>query len=638
MTRTLSNLALCASITILTIPTDAFAGGRGGGYRGGGGGGMERGGYGGGGGGMERGGYGGGMSHSPSFSQPRSQSSSSAAEGRNPYQNDDGSRSRNSSSNSSNGGAAAAGAGYSNRNQPSNAGAAAAGAGYSNRNQPSNAGAAAAGAGYSNRNQPSNAGAAAAGAGYSNRNQPSNAGAAAAGAGYSNRNQPSNAGAAAAGAGYANRNQPSNAGAAAAGAGYANRNQSGNFSNAGAAAAGAGYANRNQAGGFSNAGAAAAGAGYANRNQNPYPNAAPAAAGAAYANRNNYDQYHPGMAAGYWNGNYGAAGVAAYGGMSMASPSYGYGSTPYVNPYAGAGLGAGGVNQVQPTNAPADNGAAANAAPYDYSQPVNVAAAPPDVPQPADPGSSPAQQAREAFQMGDYANSLRLTQQALGQMPNDVSLHEFLALVLFAQGSYEQAAAPLYAVLSVGPGWDWTTLIGNYSDSSLYTVQLRGLEDFVKANPQSAKAQFVLAYHYISDGHPDAAIRSLKNVISLQPNDNLSAQLLSKLQPGSAAPAAAQPVDPSILPGVWVAQAPPNATITLTMTQDAGFTWAFAAPGKPPVTINGNYTLNNGVLTLSGKDTPGGPLAGQVSSSDANHLSFKAVGGPSGDPGLQFTR
>ena len=30
-------------------------------------------------------------------------------------------------------------------------------------------------------------------------------------------------------------------------------------------------------------------------------------------------------------------------------------------------------------------------------------------------------------------------------MPNDVTLHEFLALVLFAQGQYEQAAAPLYA-------------------------------------------------------------------------------------------------------------------------------------------------------------------------------------------------
>ena len=333
-----------------------------------------------------------------------------------------------------------------------------------------------------------------------------------------------NAGAAAAGAGYENRNQTQNhpnAAPAAAGAGYENRNQSSNHPNAAPAAAGAGYANRNQSGNYPNAGAAAAGAGYANRNQSSYPNAGAAAAGAAYGNRYGYDQYHPGMAGGYWNGNYGAASMGAYGGMGMASPSYGYGSTPYMNPYAGAGLGAGGLGQPggqpQPVNAPAGN-----PAPYDYSQPVNASAAPPDVPPPTDPSTSAVGQARQAFQAGDYAGALQLTQQALGQMPNDVSLHEFLALDLFAQGSYEQAAAPLYAVLSVGPGWDWTTLIGNYSDASVYTKQLRGLEAFVRANPRSAKAQFVLAYHYICQGQGEAAIRPLKNVISLQPNDNLS--------------------------------------------------------------------------------------------------------------------
>ena len=50
------------------------------------------------------------------------------------------------------------------------------------------------------------------------------------------------------------------------------------------------------------------------------------------------------------------------------------------------------------------------------------------------------------------------------------TLHEFLALVFFAQGKYDQAAAPLYAVLSVGPGWDWTTLSGMYPDVDTYTA------------------------------------------------------------------------------------------------------------------------------------------------------------------------
>ncbi len=77
-------------------------------------------------------------------------------------------------------------------------------------------------------------------------------------------------------------------------------------------------------------------------------------------------------------------------------------------------------------------------------------------------------------------------------------------------------------------------MIGNYSDASVYTSQLRGLEAFVKANPQSAKAQFVQAYHYICQGQGEAAIKPLKDVLAIQPNDGVSAQLLDKLQPPSA--------------------------------------------------------------------------------------------------------
>jgi tetratricopeptide (TPR) repeat protein len=324
--------------------------------------------------------------------------------------------------------------------------------------------------------------------------------------------------------------------------------------------------------------------------------------------------------------------------MGMASPAYGYGSTAYMNPYmgmtgVGVGVGAGGGagGQAQPAN----NAQAGNGSP-DYSQPLNTANAPADAAQPADPNASPAGQARQAFQNGDYPNAVQLAQQALGQSPNDPNLHQFLALGLFAQGKYEQAAAPLYAVLAVGPGWDWTTLISNYADAGAYTEQLRALEAFVRANPRSAQARFVQAYHYICEGHGQAAIGPLKAVLAIQPNDGVSAQLLDTLQPRTAA-SPAQPLDPSRLPGVWVAQAPPNATITLTISDDT-FTWAIAAPGKPPVTINGAYTLANGTLTLSGKDTPGGPLVGQVGMTDDKHMVFRAVGAPSSDPGLQFAR
>jgi len=134
-----------------------------------------------------------------------------------------------------------------------------------------------------------------------------------------------------------------------------------------------------------------------------------------------------------------------------------------------------------------------------------------------------------------------------------------------------------------------------------------------------------------------AHLRPLKNVVSLQPGDKVSAQLLDHIQPGAAS-VPAQPLDPGRMPGVWVAQAPPNAKITLSMSDDANFTWAIAAPGKPPVTITGTYTLSDGVLTLAGRDAPGGPLAGKVVASDDTHMNFKAVGSPPSDPGLQFAR
>ncbi len=223
-------------------------------------------------------------------------------------------------------------------------------------------------------------------------------------------------------------------------------------------------------------------------------------------------------------------------------------------------------------------------------------------------------------------------------------MHQFLALVLFAQGKYEQAAAPLYSVLSVGPGWDWTSLIGNYNDANLYTEQLRALEAYVKANTTSAPAQFVLAYHYITQGHGDAAMSHLKAAVASQPNDTLSAQLLAKLQPASvgstptpAAPAA-QPFDAGKLTGDWVAQAPQNATVNLSIKGDGGFSWAVAVPGKPATSIKGTSTVADGVLTLTDKNSRNGALAGQVVWQDNTHFAFKAMGAPPDDPGLKFAR
>jgi tetratricopeptide (TPR) repeat protein len=574
MTRTLWKPALGLSLALLTLPADVFAGGRGGGMSRGGGN-MNRGGEGGG--SMNRGGEGGGSMNRGGYG---------------------GSSSANHSPSFS-----------SPRSPSDNSGRA--GSNYS-----------------SDRDSNS------AVAGAANRNQSNNPYAA---AGAANRSQSNNPYAA---AGAANRNQSTlpNSDAAAAGAGYANRNQP-NYPNAGAAAAGAGYANRNQPN-YPNAGAAAAGAAYANRNQPNYPNAGAAAAGAAYANNN---QYHPGMVNGYWNSNYGMGGSGAVGAWGTGSPMYGYGYAPYSNPYMAGGPAVGGGGQPgaqAQVNAPAQAASQAT----NYSQPINTAAAPPDQ-SVSDPATTAFNQARDAFRSGDYVGAQKLTQQALTSMPNDSTMHQFLGLVLFAQGNYEQAAAPLYAVLSVGPGWDWTTLIENYADANVYTEQMRGLEGFLRTNPKSAAAYFVLAYHYITQGHDKNAVEVLKRVVALQPNDTLSAQLLASLQP-SGAPATdasgpvapVKPVDPGKLAGRWVAEAPQNTRVMLTIKDDGSFTWALDRPGQPTSTIAGTMTLADGLLTLNDKDGKSGALAGQVASQDDDHFSFRVVGAPQNDPGLKFAR
>ena len=304
---------------------------------------------------------------------------------------------------------------------------------------------------------------------------------------------------------YGNRNQSSAshpAGDAAAGAGYSNRNQS-QAHPAGDAAAGAGYANRNQSQAHP-AGAAAAGAGYANRNTawlTPRPRGPPparvmvitipvpvTATGAAITMRGGVQQ---GWA---WVTRV-ASGPGAPARRCMAGATRAI-AIPIMAALAGPGRAVRGPQQTAAQG-------------YNYSQPISTTAA---VPEQAVAGqaTSAFDQAREAFKSGDYPQALQLDQQALAQSPNDATMHEFLGLTYFAQGKYDQAASPLYAVLSVRPGWDWTTLSGMYPDVETYTGQLRALEAYVKANPDSATARFVLAYQYLAEGHDPEAIAQLK--------------------------------------------------------------------------------------------------------------------------------
>ncbi len=395
---------------------------------------------------------------------------------------------------------------------------------------------------------------------------------------------------------------------------------------------------------------------------------------------NNYMGYHSGWVHGYWNGhNPGGFGWRPYG-VGYGNPGYGgygggfggfggglglgmgmgmgwglsswmmgpmlnnYGYSNYSNPYyGGGGYGVG------------NNLAAAQPGVYDYSQPIDPQVAAPEQTV-ANQAVSTFDAAREAFKGGNYAQALGLVDQAIKTMPNDATLHEFRAQTLFALGRYDEASAPLYAVLSTGPGWDWTTLISLYADPETYTQQLRALETYCSQNPDSAAGHFVLAYQYLTEEHPEAAARELKTVSTLQPKDTLSAQLLHQLeqsqnqnQAAGANIAQTQPAPPENpaapiaspgregkLEGSWTAQPGKDVKINLAVQGDGRFVWT-VAKGSKDQSFAGKSSFENGILTLV-QDQNSNTMVGNVSWTDEGHFTFKVVGGPPSDPGLTFAK
>jgi hypothetical protein len=384
---------------------------------------------------------------------------------------------------------------------------------------------------------------------------------------------------------------------------------------------------------------------------------------------NPYAAYHAGWVNGSWNGNYARGGgwgwnnwgMNALGlGVGIGVASWGLGSlwntwgySSFMNPYVMPA-----TTVVQPSTV------VVQPMVYDYSRPLDLSSPPPSQPV-VEQAVASLDSARASFLAGDYAQALRLADQAIQQTPNDPMLHQFRATCLFALGKYDQASAPMYTVLSTGPGWDWTTLAGLYPDTDVYEQQLRALEAYCRADPRAASARFLLASLYMTQGSNDAAAAILEQVVALQPRDTLSAQLLAAMkanppateQPQPAATAvAAQPSSPpgpstdaeapagagpsmpigpvpDRLVGTWTAAPAKDVTITLALDREKGFTWKVTDRGQSRQ-FQGAATFDNDVLALAPPDQP--PMVGTLSWKDGGHFLFKAVGAPADDPGLTF--
>jgi tetratricopeptide (TPR) repeat protein len=280
---------------------------------------------------------------------------------------------------------------------------------------------------------------------------------------------------------------------------------------------------------------------------------------------------------------------------------------------------------------------------HDYSHPIFVLAPPPteDL---LDEALGKFQSARDAFRREDYARSLQLTDEAMRLMPNDPALQQFRALALFALHRYDEAAATLYAVLAVVPGWDWTTVIGLFARPENYTRELRTLESYAGENPRSTAARFVLAYHYLSTGYVQQAADQWEQVLLGQPNDSLSAQLipwLRGLSPAGAASLAQNQPDPSAtkplgkLERTWVARLTPDTSIKLSFLPRGHVVWQVSQRGSNR-RIEGYSFYLRGILTVS--EDQDKALMGTVHWQDSEHFTFKILGGGPDDPGLTFAK
>lgn len=315
-----------------------------------------------------------------------------------------------------------------------------------------------------------------------------------------------------------------------------------------------------------------------------------------------------------------------------------------------------------------------------YQQPITIVA---QESAPADDAAAASQatqvdsfigESQGAFKENNYLKALELCDKAIAVSPGDGGLHEYRALILFALAKYGEAAGVLNPVLVSSPGWDWSTMVQLYDKQETYASQLRKLEEYTRANQESASAFFVLGYHYMICGYMDESAVAFQKTVELEPADRVAAQLASlaensKVISGDDAPEVAdvdeekaekaaessdEPEEASStevteaataevpfegILGAWSSDQGDNGTVTFTLKDDGTFTWEYSSPNADPFKMEGAYNLgSDNILTLTDGSSKDSQMAGTVSLPADSQLNFILAGGPPGDPGLTFKK
>jgi len=292
--------------------------------------------------------------------------------------------------------------------------------------------------------------------------------------------------------------------------------------------------------------------------------------------------------------------------------------------------------------------------------------------------------ARAAFYAGNYNLALVDINQAVQNLPGNADVHQFHALIFFAMGDYDRAAAVAHAVLEGGPGWDWNTLQSFYASTDTYTQQLRALEHYVGAHATDPGSRFELGYQYLMLGHLRAARGQLAHVSALEPRDTLTANLIAGLGkaqtvnsqrkvsseavdtagaisqapssptaqvrlasantaarttnvPSTAASGqvAAPASGVASLVGTWKATPAAGATIEATLEPDAHFVWKATQNGQTE-SFTGTYSRQGDSLVFNRTD--GQTMNGVVTMKGNKGFQFRLNNRDPNDPGLDFSR
>jgi len=125
--------------------------------------------------------------------------------------------------------------------------------------------------------------------------------------------------------------------------------------------------------------------------------------------------------------------------------------------------------------------------------------------------------AMTAFQDGNYKDALRWAGHAAIENPQDAHAHVLLGLAMFASGDYRGAAMEAHGLAAMGKIPDWNMVYSFYDKLQPYEAQLRALEKFAREHPSAPEGRFLLGFHYLMDGHRDAAKDEFLDALKLTP-------------------------------------------------------------------------------------------------------------------------